>query len=93
MGRGRGGIGAEVGVGVWLGEGVGTGAEAMVGLGAEGGDSFIYIQYRIFLGLPSKFCTEKIPRNRWLLLFRRIKCSFGSVYSITRNETEWNSAK
>jgi hypothetical protein len=54
------------------------------------------------LGLPSKFRSEKIPRNRLRTVFVisrnkvLIPCDseyFGRVHSVTRNETERNSAK
>ncbi len=55
-----------------------------------------------FLGLPSKFRSEKIPRNRLGTVFViprnkvLIPCDseyFRRVHFVTRNETEWNSAK
>jgi hypothetical protein len=56
--------------------------------------------FKIFtVGLPLKFCSEKIPLNRLgmvlIILWNKvlIPCDseyFGRVYSVTRNEMEWN---
>ncbi len=58
----------------------------------------------LIVGLPSKFCSEKIPRigSEQISLFRGGKsASFAEIHvslnspfrGSERNETEWNSAK